>query len=52
MIQENAGTSVQAMSLKNMKTMGADLSNLMESAKITPNTINDPNKGNRINLLM
>ena len=45
-VQEEAAVQVQAMALRNIKDMGADLARLMESTQI----ITDPAMGNNIDM--
>ena len=47
-VQEEAAVKVQAMTLQTIKDTAAELSRLVDSAKI----ISDPAKGNYLNLFM
>ena len=45
-VQEEAGMSVQAMAINNMRQMGEDVANIMDSAQV----ISDPALGNNIDI--
>ena len=47
-VQEEAAVRVQAMAAQNIRDQAAELAKLMDSAQ----KINDPARGNNLNLLM